>query len=90
MSQQDDSGASSVSRSGGPASLSGHGKDSGESKKNQKNSGPEVVTKSGVVLTRGPNDKREPGRVHDELHAPCGCAFHEQPGPHWHPCPRHQ
>lgn len=48
------------------------------------------VTKSGIVLTFGPNDKREPGRVHDELHAPCGCAFHERPAPHWHPCQLHQ
>lgn len=47
------------------------------------------ITKSGIVLTRGPNDKRGGGRVHDELHAPCGCAFHERPAPHWHPCPSH-
>lgn len=47
------------------------------------------TTKSGIVLTYGPNDKREPGRVHEELHAPCGCAFHERPAPHWHPCAHH-
>ena len=48
-----------------------------------------TVTKSGIVLTYGPNDKREPGRIHYEFHAPCGCAFHERPAPHWHPCPTH-
>lgn len=47
------------------------------------------ITKSGIVLTYGPNDKREPGRVHYEFHAPCGCAFHERPAPHWHQCPLH-
>lgn len=47
------------------------------------------ITKSGIVLTHGPNGKREPGHVHEELHAPCGCAFHERPAPHWHPCPKH-
>lgn len=47
------------------------------------------ITKSGIVLTYGPNKRREPGRVHDELHAPCGCAFHERPAPHWHPCQLH-
>lgn len=47
------------------------------------------ITKSGIVLTYGANTRREPGRVHDELHAPCGCAFHDRPAPHWHPCPAH-
>lgn len=47
------------------------------------------MTKTGIALVAGPNDKREPGRIHDELHAPCGCAFHERPAPHWHPCQEH-
>ena len=47
------------------------------------------ITRTGIVLTFGPNAKREPGRVHEELHAPCGCAFHEHPAPHWHPCELH-
>lgn len=47
------------------------------------------VTKTGITLTFGPNAKREFDRVHEELHAPCGCAFHERPAPHWHPCPTH-
>jgi len=47
------------------------------------------ITTSGIVLVHGPNAKREPGRIHHELHAPCGCAFHTRPAPHWHPCPAH-
>lgn len=49
----------------------------------------EPVTKSGIPLVFGDNPKREPGKVHEEYHAPCGCAFHERPRPHWHPCLLH-
>lgn len=37
-------------------------------------------------LTWGENRNREPGEVHIEWHAPCGCAFHPKPFPHMHPC----
>lgn len=47
------------------------------------------VTRTGIVLELGPNSAREPGRVHQELHAPCGCAFHQKPALHWHPCRLH-
>lgn len=39
-----------------------------------------------LSLTWGENPNREPGRVHIEWHAPCGCAFHPTPFPHVHPC----
>lgn len=29
------------------------------------------------------------GKTHTELHAPCGCAFHPVPSPHWHTCIDH-
>lgn len=37
-------------------------------------------------LIWGENSKREPGKIHVEWHAPCGCAFHPDPFPHVHPC----
>lgn len=39
-----------------------------------------------LELTWGENALREPGKVHLEWHAPCGCAFHPKPFPHVHPC----
>lgn len=49
---------------------------------------PEPVTKSGIVLTWGEHERD--GRRHTEWHAPCGCAFHPKPTPHWHPCIWHR
>lgn len=43
-------------------------------------------TPTAIGLTWGENQNREPGQVHVEWHAPCGCAFHPQPFPHVHPC----
>jgi hypothetical protein len=43
-------------------------------------------TGSEIDLTWGENRIREPGKVHIEWHAPCGCAFHPTPFPHVHPC----
>lgn len=37
-------------------------------------------------LAWGENPNREPGKIHIEWHAPCGCAFHPKPFPHVHPC----
>lgn len=48
------------------------------------------ATKTGIVLSLGQNASREPWRIHEELHAPCGCAFHESPAPHGHPCKRQE
>ena len=45
------------------------------------------VTKSGIPLKWGTN--RRDGKEHTEWHAPCGCAWHPEPAPHWHPCETH-
>lgn len=39
-----------------------------------------------IGLEWGENGNREPGQIHIEWHAPCGCAFHPKPFPHIHPC----
>lgn len=44
-------------------------------------------TKTGVPLKWGKN--RRGGKTHTEWHAPCGCAWHPKPKPHWHPCRAH-
>ena len=46
------------------------------------------ITASGVVLEWGPNQRD--GKEHIEWHAPCGCAWHPDPAPHWHPCALHR
>lgn len=45
------------------------------------------ATKTGIPLEWGPNQRD--GKEHTEWHAPCGCAFHPKPSPHWHPCEAH-
>jgi hypothetical protein len=45
------------------------------------------ITKTGIPLTWGRN--RRDGKEHTEWHAPCGCAWHPNPAPHWHPCSIH-
>lgn len=47
----------------------------------------EPITKTGIVLKHGQNVRD--GKTHEEYHAPCGCAFHEYPHWHWHPCQEH-
>lgn len=34
-------------------------------------------------------ENKRDGEQHFEWHAPCGCAYHPQPGPHVHPCMSH-
>lgn len=46
------------------------------------------ITKTGIVLILG--DNQRDGGKHVEWHAPCTCAFHPWPSPHWHPCPQHK
>ena len=48
----------------------------------------EYITVTGIVLEWGRNQRD--GNVHTEWHAPCGCAWHPSPAPHWHPCDQHQ
>jgi hypothetical protein len=48
---------------------------------------PKEVTKSGIPLTWTSNWRG--GKAHIEWHAPCGCAWHPKPKPHWHPCEAH-
>lgn len=35
------------------------------------------------------SDNTRGGKVHQEWHAPCGCAYHPVPSPHVHPCAEH-
>jgi hypothetical protein len=48
---------------------------------------PTEVTKTGIPLTWGKHTRD--GQEHEEWHAPCDCAFHPEPEPHWHPCAAH-
>lgn len=45
------------------------------------------ATKTGIPLEWGTNQRG--GKAHTEWHAQCGCAFHPNPAPHWHPCQHH-